>query len=82
MAEFLNDKPFKHICRNGMTVIADRCDFKEGVTLECSIHASDLQITQAYGEAIAWHALNIFPQLNGFAGYAYITLTIEKTERG
>ena len=82
MGKFLNRHPFKHICESGMTVIADRCDFKGGVTIECSVHASELAIAKSFGEAMADHALNILPQLNGFNGYRKLDLTIEKRERG
>ena len=77
MAISLNKKKFEHLCRNGTRFTADRCDFRNGVVAEIPHSISREQLMQDVSEMIAYHALNIFDQLNGFSGYDYITYIIK-----
>ena len=37
---------------------------------------SEVRLMRDVGEAFAWHAAQIHPKLNGFAGYHVVGLTI------
>lgn len=74
----INDKPLEHTSHNGTTFKASRCDLQGGVTVtKPAWLISDLQLAADFGEFTAWHALCIFKQLNGFAGYNCIQYNLE-----
>ena len=76
-----NERPFRHICRNGTDFRAARCDFVGGVHLILGRYELDeVKIAQDVAQAVGYHAVNILPNLNGFAGYDCIQLTIERGE--
>lgn len=78
MAKFLNEKKFEHICGNGTQFTADRCDFRGGILAEVPKGISRKELMQDVSEMIAYHALNIFNQLNGFSGYDCIKYEIKE----
>lgn len=75
----MNKKKFEYHSRNGTLFKCDTCDFstpidvyaqydsfvKEGVKFE----ALSKLILPDVAEMIGYHAINIHPELNGFAGY-------------
>lgn len=68
MRTFLNDKQFNHITRNG---IEFSCDLRGPILV--SKHNSTQQLALAVSEMIAYHAMNIWPELNEFQGYDALT---------
>ncbi|MBK8161539.1 MAG: hypothetical protein IPK59_23280 [Rhodospirillaceae bacterium] len=72
----LNDKRFEHLTRAGILVEAERCDLKGGVVLHARERSTDVEIAQAAAQAFGYHAANILPRLNGFAGYDCVTIEI------
>lgn len=75
-----NEQPFEHRSTNGCIFEADRCDFKNGVTVTPPDGISQAQLCADTAEFAAFHATNILEQLNGFCGYAAISYTF-KPER-
>lgn len=78
MTVWVNEKPFEHRCRNGTVFTGTRCDLRDGVDVQLDGWVKDVRgwrelVNCDYVEFAAWHALNIFPQLNGFQGYDCIT---------
>lgn len=69
MAKHLNERSFEHSCRNGTNFFSDRCDFRTNVRVEVPRDISREALMQDVSEMIGYHAMNIFPQLNGFQGY-------------
>lgn len=71
----MNDKPYSHTGRYGTTISCDRCDFKTPVTVASEFvgaggTSEDWQkVTADVAEAMAYHAIHIHPELNGFSGY-------------
>lgn len=64
----MNEKPFSHRGHHGTYLTANRCDFRGGVTItdkpkDIAAFASDI------AEIISYHAMHIWPELNGFQGY-------------
>jgi hypothetical protein len=66
----IGNQRFSHTCRNGTQFQADRCDF-------ASISATKKDYPQLLAadvaEMIGFHAVNIWPNLNGFQGYDCLT---------
>jgi hypothetical protein len=80
MALINNEKPFKYISRNGTSFSARRCDFVGGVSVTAKQFSGDVfpekRMVQDVAEMIGYHAANIRPELNGFAGYDCIDFTL------
>lgn len=78
---FINDKPFDHTTRRGVTFTCDRSDLSTPIYIT-GLHRSPLvmEVAQATAEFAAWHALHIHPHLNGFRGYD--SLEFEVPEKG
>ncbi len=74
----LNEKPFSHVSMNGTSFASDRCDFKNGVRIKIPADLSDVCLIQDVADMIQYHALNIWEQLNGFAGYSCIVYEVER----
>jgi len=66
----LNERPYRHNCRHGSVFRAERCDFKGGVEVAfCNGKLTDKQRMEDVAEMIGFHAVNVYPYLNGFSGY-------------
>lgn len=78
--EWLNGRSFTHHSHGfpGITVEASRCDFKEGVTVYYNAGMPADRLARALAEVMAWHAVNIRPQLNGFCGYDCIRYSFKR----
>lgn len=62
-----NETPIEHTCRNGTVFRSSRADLADVVQVKRS---SDWPQTCAdFAEFGAWHAMEIWPHLNGFQGY-------------
>jgi hypothetical protein len=72
----ISSKPFTHNCRNGCIFMADRCDLRGDVYLYVPAGTSQAHIAAATLEAGGWHAANIWPKLNGFAGYDNVKISV------
>ena len=71
----MNEKPFTHHCCNGSRFQCDRCDFTKPIKVLDkppyeALFAADV------AEMIGYHAINIWPELNGFQGYDTIEFDI------
>lgn len=77
MKKFLNDQPFEHTSRNGLTFTGERCDLKAGVNVQYpSWKLSVEQIGADFAQFAAWHNGCIWEQLNGFQGYDCVDYTM------
>jgi len=66
----MNERPIEHTCAQGTLVFTcDRADLSRTPIHVTGDIRSEEHLACAVAEFTAWHALNIFPQLNGFAGY-------------
>jgi|GEM_PF-2835905 len=79
---WLNETSFEHRSRNGVNFVADRCDFRNGVTAKIPQDLPELlndkeKLMQDVAEMVGYHATNIWERLNGFQGYDTVTFTIE-----
>lgn len=80
--ETLNEKPFSYHSSWGSSFKCDRCDFRSPVTvhmvrqpkteIELKFFARDV------AEMVAYHAMNIWPKLNGFQNYDSIAFEFRK----
>jgi hypothetical protein len=70
------DKPFTHLCRHGIQIDALRCDLYGGVNVRTPDDATQAQVAEAVAQAFGYHAANILPNLNGFAGYDTVRIRI------
>jgi hypothetical protein len=75
---FLNENKFEHYGHYGTLFTADRCDFRGGVKVEIPNCISKEALMSDISEMVAYHAINIFPRLNGFQGYDCIDYLIKK----
>lgn len=75
----MNEKHFSYRSHNGTQFIAERCDFRTGVSVQSPVLASGCYagFSSDVAEMIGYHATNIWPSLNGFQGYDCITFTIK-----
>ena len=70
-----NDKPIEHRCHNGNVFKCQRADLKEKIIVvrDRDFTAPDMTFDEGLikdvAEFIGWHALVIWPELNGFSGY-------------
>ena len=78
MPVFLNENRFEHQSHYGTIFTADRCDFRSGVKVEIPKNMSRENLMSDVSEMVAYHALNIFNQLNGFQGYDCINYLSKK----
>ena len=82
MTEFLNEKPFEHTCRWGTTFSGSRCDFQDGVKVTFPTYTvNQMQNASDFAEFAAWHALQIWPHLNGFSGYDNILFQFQNVRK-
>ncbi len=72
----LNGEPFEHTCHWLTRFTAKRCDFVGGVTAHVIPGRTREQVMADVAEMIGFHAVNIRPQLNGFAGYDCIDFKV------
>ncbi|MCK5236915.1 MAG: hypothetical protein KAR06_08015 [Deltaproteobacteria bacterium] len=72
----MNEKPYSHNSHHGTRFGASRCDFMYGVNVVKPKEVNLAQYTADVAEMIVQHALQIHPQLNGFAGYDAIRFTV------
>lgn len=73
---FINDRTLEHTSRNGTRFTASRCDLSGGVVVEKPEGLGEVSLAQDIAEFTGWHALSIWSQLNGFAGYDCLQLDI------
>lgn len=72
----MNDKRYEHTSANGTKFIAERADFEGGVRVYPQKGYTTEEIIQDTAQMIADHRGNIWPELNGFAGYDLIDFHI------
>lgn len=72
-----NDKPYRHVSKNGSLFESDRCDFQNGVTVTKPEGITEERFMVDVSEFIGFHATVIHPELNGFQGYGCITYRIK-----
>ena len=73
----INERPFEHIGPGGTRFVAERSDFQSGVYVWYprkfgeKLEESDVRhrLMRDVAAMIGFHASNILPKLNGFAGY-------------
>ncbi len=75
----INAWPFQHQGRNGVNLLAERCDFTTGVKIEKPKGISDAKFASDLSEIFGFHATVILPDLNGFQGYGAFGIKVEKT---
>ncbi len=63
-----DERRIEHICRHG-TRFRARANLKSGVEINGSEHLNRDQLAADAAQFAAWHAIVIYPTLNGFAGY-------------
>jgi len=64
-----NDKPWEHRSHYGTRFTNKRCDFREPMQVFCPPDQPRDHLASDVAEMIGFHATNIWPGLNGFAGY-------------
>lgn len=66
----LNDRPFSHR-HEQIDIFCERCDFKTPVyvVVPDGPALNPVTLMAATGCVMGYHAVNIRPELNGFAGY-------------
>lgn len=76
----LNDKPIEHVTSGGVTFRCARADLRVVITVhDLSDNFTSLEkVAEAIADFTAWHALNIFGQLNGFQGYGALRFRFEE----
>ncbi|MBI1960784.1 MAG: hypothetical protein HYS43_00695 [Candidatus Liptonbacteria bacterium] len=74
----MKEKPFEYMGLHGTRFKADRCDFRNGVTVEVRPGISQGKLAQAVAGMAGYHATVILPKLNGFAGYDAVTFTVSE----
>ena len=77
--EWLNEKPWDHVCHNGTEFSSSRCDFEAELIARVPARVTEEELMQDVSEMIGYHAMNIHPHLNGFRGYDCIRYVIERT---
>lgn len=73
-----NARGFSHLCKRGITVRADRCDLRGGVSVIAGKDATEVHIAEAVAQAMGYHACMIHPELNSFAGYDNVEILIAR----
>lgn len=67
--ETLNERPFTYLAHHGTEFQASHCDFRDGVSCISHEDATQEQLMADVAEMAGYHAVNIWPELNGFSGY-------------
>lgn len=75
----MNEKPFTHTSKNGTVFKAARCDLRGGVKVYAPAHLDHEDMMADAAQVAAFHAVNIHPHLNGFAGYDCIEWRLSGT---
>lgn len=73
----LNERKITQTTRHGVTFTADRGDLRGGVRVQVMSGVGEQQIREAFFEFAAWHALEIWPHLNGFTGYGSVAFVTD-----
>ncbi|MCP4526701.1 MAG: hypothetical protein GY833_12455 [Aestuariibacter sp.] len=75
--EPMNGRAFQHSA-NGFDFFSERCDFKDGlyVVKPDTYETSESDLIAATAHVVGYHACNVRPELNGFAGYDAITFKV------
>lgn len=76
----INQDRFEHMA-DMITFRCDRCDLRTPITVEAPGAWLDDKnhLAGAVAEMIAFHVVNIFPELNGFGGYACLKFVFVRT---
>lgn len=82
MSESMNTKPFSHKAGR-FEFSCPQCDLRGGLTIHAPRSYTQLELVAAVAEMIGYHAVAIWPELNGFSGYDAIHWIIQHpTEEG
>jgi len=73
----MNKKPFIHLASFGTYFKCDTYDFSTPIHMTCGIHKSPEYILRDVAEMIGYHAVNIYPELNGFRGYDCLRFVVD-----
>lgn len=60
---------FVHQCKYGVRIVCSRKDLSTNIFIECSINTLSDHIAAAVAEFMGYWTVNIYPHLNGFAGF-------------
>lgn len=82
MNNWINERVFSHSGPNGTVLRATRCDFRDGVEIFVGGKISAERLMQDISAIIGYHAVNIRPLLNGFAGYDTVKFPKPKKIKG
>lgn len=74
-----SERPIEYHCRYG-TVFRGRADLRGGVSVTARKDIDTALLAADFAQFGAWHAYDIHPTLNGFAGYDAVQYSIEFTE--
>lgn len=78
----MNDKPFSYHSTWGTSFECERCDFRSPVIVHAvqkpKIDAELNFFARDVSEMVAYHAMNIHPELNYFQGYDCISFEFRK----
>jgi hypothetical protein len=77
MREILNDKPLRYDAKMCISFKAAKSDLRGGVVVSSEWPVTQLQLCKAFAEFGGYHAMHIWPNLNGFGGYDCTRYTIE-----
>lgn len=69
-----NIQRFEHTGSHGTVITAMRCDFAGGVEVTARRRAKMEHILADVGQAFGFHAMHIWPELDGFTGYDNVTI--------
>lgn len=72
----LKDKPFEHLSHNGTNFRCETCDLRTAVFVTNPYSIGVVKLGADFAEFAGWHAANILPYLNGFAGYDTIVYQV------
>lgn len=65
----MNEQKFEHFSSFGTAFKADRCDFRNGVTVTMPQGLPAENLMSDVSEMIGYHAHHVYPNLNQFSGY-------------
>lgn len=72
-----NNKPIEHRCSNGNVFKCERADLGAKIIVVKDDYLSKTEdLISDVSEFIAWHALNIYPELKAFSGYSHLKYEI------
>lgn len=78
----LNEQPFEHESSNGASFRCSRSDFFTDISVTMPKGLPAAKFAADVAEMAAHHALNIHPDLNGFAGYDRLRFVITESDDG